>query len=154
LPFGKGKRFLNHGVASYILGGFRTSGVYTFYSGHPFTVNSGGTLAASLDPFGVATAVPNVIGPAHIVGSPDCWFYAGQNSHCQALAPLLTNAFELPSPGTVGDSGRNTLVGPHTSVFDAALMRDFLFTERLNLQFRWEVFNVTNTPLFGQPNNN
>jgi hypothetical protein len=72
LPFGHGKALLNHGIASYILGGFRTSGVYTYYSGHPFTVNGGGTLAAALDPFGVATATPNLIGTPHIVGSPDC----------------------------------------------------------------------------------
>jgi len=102
----------------------------------------------------VATAVPNVIGTSHIVGSPDCWFYAAQNSHCQALAPGLTNAFALPASGTVGDSGRNTLRGPHTSVFNAALMREFSFGERTNLEFRWEVFYVTNTPLFGRPNSN
>jgi len=24
----------------------------------------------------------------------------------------------------------------------------------VNLQFRWEVFNIANTPLFGQPSNN
>jgi outer membrane receptor protein involved in Fe transport len=154
LPFGHGKPLLNRGIASYILGGFRTSGVYTYYSGHPFTVNGGGTLAAALDPFGVATAVPNLIGTPHIVGNADCWFYAAQNGHCQALAPNLTNAYALPPSGTVGDVGRNTLRGPHTSVFDAALMRDFRFGERTSLEFRWEVFNITNTPLFGQPNSN
>jgi hypothetical protein len=154
LPFGHGKPLVSHGLASYIFGGFRTSGVYTYYSGHPFTVNGGGTLASALDPFGVATAVPNVIGTPHVVGSPDCWFFAAQNSHCTALAPGLSNAFALPASGTIGNGGRNTLVGPHTSVFDAALMREFPFGERTNLEFRWEVFNVTNTPLFGQPNSN
>ena len=56
--------------------------------------------------------------------------------------------------GVVGNSGRNTLRGPHTTVFDAALTRDFRMTERANLQFRWEVFNLANTPEFGQPNGN
>ena len=59
-----------------------------------------------------------------------------------------------PAPsGEFGNSGRNTLVGPRTDVFDAALMRDIPI-ERVNIQARWEVFNVTNTPLFGQPGNN
>jgi hypothetical protein len=39
-------------------------------------------------------------------------------------------------------------------VFDFALMRDFPIHESVGLQFRWEVFNLTNTVLFGQPSNN
>lgn len=154
LPFGHGKPFLHDGLVSHILGGFRTSGVYTYYSGHPFTVNEGGTLGAALDLFGQATAVPNVIGAATIVGQPKCWFFASINKNCVALAPGLTDAFQTLSPSVVGNSGRNTLRGPHTTVFDAALTRDFHMTERANLQFRWEVFNVSNTPEFGQPNSN
>jgi len=49
---------------------------------------------------------------------------------------------------------RNTLRGPGTDVFDAALLREFPFKEQANLEARWEVFNVTNTPEFGQPNGN
>jgi len=153
LPFGRGKQMLNHGPMSWILGNFRTSGVYTFYSGHPFTVNAGGTLGSALDPFGDATATPYVIGKPHIVGDPTCWFYASQNSACGTLAPGQTDAYALPLAGQFGNSGRNTLVGPHTNVFDAALLREFPI-EPVNIEFRWEVFNVTNTPLFGQPNNN
>ena len=154
LPFGRRKRFLQSGLLSYIVGGFRTSGVYSYSSGRPFTVTSGGTLNSSIDPFGAATAVPNVIGTPTIVGTPDCWFYAAKNHFCSAAAPDLTDAFQLQSPGQFGDAGRNILRGPHTSVFDFALIRDFPLTERTNLAFRWEVFNLTNTPIFGQPNNN
>jgi hypothetical protein len=39
-------------------------------------------------------------------------------------------------------------------VFDFALMRDFPIRESLGLQFRWEVFNLANATLFGQPGNN
>jgi len=154
LPFGHGKPFLHEGVWSQIFGGFRTSGVYTYYSGHPFTINEGGSLGAALDVFGQATAVPNVVGAAHIVGDPSCWFFMPQNAACQALAPGLASPFQVLPAGVVGNSGRNTIRGPHTTVFDAALTRDFHMTERANLQFRWEVFNLTNTPEFGQPNSN
>ena len=154
LPFGRGKQMLNHGPLSWILGNFRTSGVYTYYSGHPFTVNAGGTLTASLDPFGQATAVPFVVGKPHIVGDPTCWYYAAKNKACGARAPGLADAYALPAPGQVGNSGRNTLRGPRTSVFDASLLREFPIREAANVEFRWEVFNVANTPEFGQPNGN
>ena len=154
LPFGPGKSMLNSGPLSWILGNFRTSGVYTYYSGHPFTVNSGGTLAASLDPYGEATAVPFVTGKPHIVGNPNCWFFAAKNWACGKLAPTMTDAYALPAPGQVGNSGRNTLRGPRISVFDASLLREFPIREKANLEFRWEVFNVANTPEFGQPNGN
>jgi hypothetical protein len=153
LPFGHGKQMLNHGPMSWILGNFRTSGVYTFYSGHPFTVNSGGTLNSALDPYGYATAPPILIGTPHIVGDPSCWYYVSKNKACGALAPNLSDAYALPAAGTFGNSGRNTLVGPRTDVFDAALLREIPI-ERVNVEFRWEVFNVTNTPEFGQPSNN
>ena len=153
LPFGHGKQMLNHGPLSWIFGDFRTSGVYTFYSGHPFTVNAGSTLASALDPYGFSTATPFLIGTPHQVGKQACWFYISANSACTALAPNLSNAYAAPPSGEFGNSGRNTLVGPRTDVFDAALMRDIPI-ERVNIQARWEVFNVTNTPLFGQPGNN
>jgi hypothetical protein len=153
LPFGHGKQMLNHGPLSWIFGDFRTSGVYTFYSGHPFTVNSGSTLASALDPYGFSTATPFLVGKPHRVGDPACWFYISANSACSKLAPNLTDAYKAPPSGQFGNSGRNTLTGPRTDVFDAALMRDIPI-ERVNIQARWEVFNVTNTPDFGQPGNN
>jgi hypothetical protein len=154
LPFGPGRHYLNSGLLSKIIGGFETSGVYTYYSGHPFTLNEGGTLAAALDPFGQATAVPNVVGNPAIVGDPNCWFFISANKACTALEPNLSDAFQVTAPGAVGNSGRNTLRGPHTNVFDFSLTRDFPIKESLKLQFRWEVFNLFNAVLFGQPSGN
>jgi Carboxypeptidase regulatory-like domain/TonB-dependent Receptor Plug Domain len=154
LPFGTGRAYLNSGFISKVVGGFETSGVYTYYSGHPFTLNEGSALATALDPFGQATAVPNVIGQPTIVGDPNCWFYASTNRACKTLEPSLSSAFQVTSSGVVGDSGRNTLRGPHTNVFDFSVTRDFPIAESLKLQFRWEVFNLFNAVLFGQPNGN
>jgi hypothetical protein len=155
LPAGRGHRLFSHGLASQVLGNWRTSGVYTFSSGLPFTVWSGGALTTALDPNAasdpVNTAVPNVIGKAHIVGNVNCWFYASQNPACAALAPNLTDAFQLQAPGQFGNSGRNSLRGPHVNVFDFALLKEFVITENTRLQFRWEMFNAFNTPIFGPP---
>jgi len=153
LPFGRNRQFVKEGVLSYIIGGFKTSGVYTFASGRPFTVSSGGSIANTLDAFGAVAATPNLVGAPHIVGNVDCWYFVAKNGSC-ALAPSLSDAYQLQSPGFLGNVGRNTLRGPHTNVFDFALMRDFPIHESISLQFRWEVFNLTNTVQFGQPSNN
>ncbi|WP_158747996.1 carboxypeptidase regulatory-like domain-containing protein [Acidobacterium sp. S8] len=153
LPFGHGKPMLNSGPMAWIFGDFHTSGVYTFYSGHPFTVNAGSTLASALDPYGYAVATPFLIGKPHMVGDPSCWYYTSENSACKTLESNLTDAYLAPPSGQFGNSGRNTLIGPRTNVFDAALMREIPI-ERVNIEARWEVFNVTNTPEFGQPGNN
>ena len=154
LPFGKGKPWLSSGLGSAVLGGWRTSGVYTFGSGRPFTVTSGSNYSTAIDPYGAATAVPNVIGTPQVVGNIGCWFYVSTNSACSNIHPGGVNAFSEQSLGQFGNAGRNILRGPHVNVFDAALMRDFAIRERTSLQARWEVFNVANTAIFGQPNNN
>ncbi|HEX4021510.1 MAG TPA: carboxypeptidase regulatory-like domain-containing protein [Acidobacteriaceae bacterium] len=156
LPFGHGKPMLNHGPAAWVLGGWQTSGVYTYYSGHPFQINENdGQRNAALDPYGYTTAVPNLIGTAHIVGDPTCWFYASKNTACAGHSPAsYTDAYAVTAVGAIGNVGRNTLRGPRTDVFDANLLREFPFGDRWNVEARWEVFNVTNTPEFGQPQGN
>jgi len=156
LPFGPKKAMLQHGPLSWVLGNWRTSGVYTFYNGRPFQVNENdGNHNSILDKYGYATATPNLVGTPRVVGDPDCWFYASKNSACKLHAPSgSTDAYAVTAVGAVGNLSRNTLRGPGTDVLDAALLREFPFKERANLEARWEVFNVTNTPEFGQPNGN
>jgi len=141
LPFGKGQAMLQSGILSYIIGGFRTSGVYTYASGRPFTVTSG--TGSVIDANGAATAMPFLAGPEHVFGNVNGWFD--------------TSAYRIRKAANLeyyGDFGRNTLRGPSTNVFDFALLKDFSIQERTNLQFRWEVFNLFNFALFGQPTSN
>jgi hypothetical protein len=44
------------------------------------------------------------------------------------------------------------VIGPGLIQWDASLLKNFNFTERTYLQFRFESFNFTNTPAFGNPN--
>ncbi|MGC2496750.1 MAG: TonB-dependent receptor, partial [Acidobacteriaceae bacterium] len=156
LPFGRGQKMLQHGPAAWILGDWETSGVYTYYGGHPFQINENdGNHNSILDPYGYTTATPNQVGTPRVVGDPDCWFYASKDSACGAKAPSgSTDAYATTAVGAIGDVGRNTLRGPGIDVLDAALLRNFPITEGWNVQARWEVFNVTNTPEFGQPQGN
>jgi outer membrane receptor protein involved in Fe transport len=152
LPFGHNKPFLSSGVESVVLGGWRTSGIYTYSSGRPFTVTSGGNLSKDIDIYGNATSLPNMMGRPKVVGNVKCWFYYSKNKTCQALSPGTTDAYELPTAANpYGNGSVNNLRGPHTNVFDFALMRDFDLYRRTKMEFRWEVFNLTNSVLFAQP---
>jgi Carboxypeptidase regulatory-like domain/TonB-dependent Receptor Plug Domain/TonB dependent receptor len=150
LPFGRGKTMLNSGVLSWILGNWRTSGVYTYFTGAPFTAVWGNE-SSLLDPYGFATAVPNVVGKVQYIHKSTCWFYASSTGGCSPYGSGHTDAFADPGVGVVGNGTRNSLVSPSTSVFDAALMKDFPIFERVKAQFRWEVFNAGNRPLFAAP---
>jgi hypothetical protein len=123
LPFGRGQAMLQHGPLSWILGNWTTSGLYTYYSGHPFQVNENdGNHNSILDPYGYTTATPNLIGTPHTVKDPDCWFYASKDSACALHAPSGYNdAYAATAVGAVGNVGRNTLRGPDVNVWDAAL---------------------------------
>jgi hypothetical protein len=149
-PFGHGKAMFNSGPLAWILGNWQTSGVYTFYSGHPFQAKWGSE-SSQLDPYGYATAVPNTVAPVHYVHSASCWFYISKNGACSAPSASITDPFADPGKFVVGDTGRNTLRGPNTNVFDAALVKHIPIHESWELEARWEVFNVANHALFGQP---
>ena len=43
LPFGRGKHWFTNGVASAIAGGWQAQGLWTMYSGQPFSVSASGT---------------------------------------------------------------------------------------------------------------
>jgi hypothetical protein len=66
------------------------------------------------------------------------------------------DVFENPSQANsdfrvalAGESGeRNNLRGPGTFDIDASLGKSWRITEGKQLTFRWETFNVTNTPRF------
>jgi hypothetical protein len=150
LPVGRGKSMLNSGPLSWVLGNWRTSGVFTYYDGYPFTAVWGNN-DSLLDPYGYATDVPNVVGKPHYVGKPTCWFYDSGTSGCGLYSSGLSDAFANPGTGVVGNGSRNSLHAPSTTVFDAALMKDFPIFESLRAQFRWEVFNLANHPLFAAP---
>jgi Carboxypeptidase regulatory-like domain/TonB-dependent Receptor Plug Domain/TonB dependent receptor len=151
LPFGKGKSLLQSGPLSYVFGNWRVSGVYTYYSGSPFTA-IWGSESSLLDPYGFATAVPNQAGSVHYPHKPSCWFYASATSGCGQYGSGLSDAFTDAGNGVVGNGSRNSLNSPPTDVVDTALIKDVPVTESLKAEFRWEVFNVANHPLFAAPN--
>jgi outer membrane receptor protein involved in Fe transport len=135
--------------------GWSAGGVLTVMSGHPFSMNynfiddySGG---------GEFYDRPDIVGPIQYnYGNPSQF--------------LNLNSFQVPcnynwagnhgdgfadscQPGTrhYGDMGRNSLVGPNYRNFDFVFSKNTALTERLQLLFRADIYNLTNHPNFTNP---
>jgi hypothetical protein len=55
-----------------------------------------------------------------------------------------------PDSGTVGNTPRNFLTAPGLSQWDMTLAKNTKIGERLNVQLRWEVYNVLNRANFSR----
>jgi len=62
-----------------------------------------------------------------------------------------TSLFQPNAPGTFGNTGKNILRGPRTFATNLALVKDTKITEKANVQFRAEAFNVFNNVNFADP---
>lgn len=137
LPFGSNKRWAQTGFGKALLGGWQVSGIFSAYSGTPFTV---GASAASLNAPGngqTADQVKTEIAKLGGIGVNNPW--------------LDPTAYKAVTEARFGNVGRNGLRGPGYGNIDVGLLRTFKFTERLEMQFRAESFNFTNTPHFNNP---
>ena len=143
LPFGKGKPFLNDGLASKIVGGFQLSGIFSYQTGRPLTVTDSATNTSGL--FGNNDR-PNVI--ANPNASVDST--TGVRTHTVAEW-FNTHAFAANTPLQFGNAGRNIITGPAYTDLDLTLSRNFPLFERFSGQFRAESFNLLNHPNFFNP---
>jgi hypothetical protein len=159
LPVGKGKRLLGSGgIADVFLGGWQLGGILTLQDGFPFTVlcgpgnvqNGGGVCYP--DSTGVN---PNLDRSAQ---TRTRFFNCGPvNPLTGACTPDATGAYvdRIPAGGNFryGNTARNSVIGPGIISFDASLNKKFNFTESKYLEFRTEVFNAPNHPIWNPPGN-
>jgi hypothetical protein len=141
VPFGRGRAFLSNAnsLVNGILGGWQLSGIYRWNSGLPsptpfdaaqwatnWNVQSNGVRIRPIESTptrGVGTGAPNMF-----------------------TDPVAAyRSFRNARPGETGD--RNVLRLPGFVSLDLGLAKSFTmpWNENHKLQFRWEVFNVTNT---------
>ena len=64
---------------------------------------------------------------------------------------LNTASFVQPALGTFGNLGRDSLRSDWNKNLDLSIFRQFAFTERFRMEFRFEMFNATNTPVWAIP---
>ena len=140
LPFGRNKPLLGEGMMARVAGGWTVGGMFTHYSGIPFSITSSAT---SCNCPGNTQTANQVLPNAAVVGSG-----LGDQPYFNplAFAPVTTAAF--------GNAGFDTLRGPGSTNLDLNLFRDFRITERMRAQIRAESFNISNSPHFSNPASN
>jgi hypothetical protein len=154
VPFGKGQKYASSGLLNYIAGGWTLNGIVSFSSGRPFSVGATGDLAhiayntACCD-FGFGNYER-----LNLVGNPNSGSCSNGSPVHTAGCWINNTAFQTPAAGTFGNLGRNSLRSDRFKNVDFSLFKLFTITESKKLEFRFEAFNLTNTPVLAIPDQN
>lgn len=171
LPFGKGRKYgssMGKG-ADALVGGWQLGGIVNARTGLPLDIRITRPDLVYRD-----TRNNNIVNGAIVLGDgsvatvPVINVPGGGNSRdvrfpdvVAGVNPFLSNAdktfivnpaaFSIPQPGTFGNLGRGALHGPGLSQFDLTLHKKYAITERVNSEFRFEVYNLFNRANLANP---
>jgi hypothetical protein len=147
--FQYGKEFT--GAKKAFLGGWQVNTITAWQSGKPFTIINSGSGVDNPEGLGFSNrAVPQNSGGADRPDTIGSTHISNKN-----ISHFFNTAAFAPQPlGTIGNTQRNSLAGPHFRHVDLSLFKNFPVTERVNMQFRVESYNISNTPNFFIANNN
>jgi hypothetical protein len=147
LPLGKGRRFLGNvtGATDKLISGWGVNGVTTFQSGFPVALLAQATSLSTN--FGAGLPRPNVTGGCEKV--PD------GSSQSRINQWFNTSCFSQPNTFGFGSEARTdpNIRQAGIANYDFSLFKNTHVTERFNLQFRAEFFNLFNRVQFGPPGN-
>jgi len=176
LPFGQGRQFLNRGgVVNELAGGWAADLVFVAQTGNPFTVTPNVSQAN-----GATTTRAIRVGDLYASGGSAPASNSGTT--CAPKTKNITNwfnpcAFGNPLPGSdipntqtasnpIGQpldtlpavlpylgTARNQVFGPGYNRINMSVFKNFKTYESQYLQVRADIFNLFNTPAFGQPGN-
>lgn len=174
LPFGINRRFLNHNRAvDEVVGGWAADLTFAAQTGVPFTVHPDISTASQ---FGATNANANLIGnPFKGGGSPDpsnpgvtCPAHVHNRTNwynpCAFGNPLDGSTIPISGPGSLVTGTANAIKylggvsnqihGPGYARANMSLFKDFRTIREQYLEFRADIFNLTNTPSLGNPSTN
>ena len=134
---GRGRDHLNAGFLGRVLEGWSLSSIISAETGHPYDI-FGLTDANHTGQYARVTIIGPLAQPPHTDKT-----YTGPNP-----AGLDTTLFDVQP-----NAGKNHFYGPSYWNADIATLKNTSLTERLKLQFRFEVYNLFNHTQFGQPYN-
>lgn len=126
-----------------LLGGWSVSGLATLQSGAPFSLIGNSTRNAT---FAQPTRVRLSMAPGK----------TAQDAVKSGRVQDRLGGYFDPSPFTDsldqwGNSGRNILRGPSQIQYDFMFGKQLAVKERYRVEFRWEMYNAFNSPVFANP---
>lgn len=154
LPFGRGQRYMSGGgITNEIVGGWQISAINSAASGYQFNITD--TPAANLQV--TASSVPtyrggNIYRPNRINPSAPLYTldkkrstgtalqYLNVNNYTPASGPVLA----IPTTTPFGNLARNAGRSPAINFLNLAINKRFAVTERANIEFRSELYNILN----------
>ena len=150
LPIGRGRALLSdaNSFVEAVLGGWQLATILRFNTGEPI-----GTVNKFFDNSGWVTNWQTKSAVVQICPIQTGVFLNGEGGLPTIFenAQAAYNCFRSPFPGETGD--RNLLRMPDYFAVDMGLQKQFSMPwgENHKLGLRWDVFNVTNTPVFTGP---
>jgi outer membrane receptor protein involved in Fe transport len=142
LPFGVGEKFSSKSkLVNTVIGKWNLNGILSLSSGTPFDVGTAKDIANTGNynyGNGYGYERLNLVGDA----------YPSNKSRSEWINP---SAFQLPAQYTFGTLGRDSLRSDSYKNLDLSIFRQFPITEQMHLEFRFEMFNATNTPIWAVP---
>jgi hypothetical protein len=146
LPFGRGKRFgIDNTAADFMFGGWKLAGTFVAYTGTPFMVTGSGS---SLQCIGCAQTADQ-IAPVRKIGNkgPRQLYYDPMSFRDPLFSFNAANPVYRP-----GTTGWGILRGPGYWRLNPAIFKSFKIKERVSAEFRAEANNITNSPIWNNPN--
>jgi hypothetical protein len=141
LPLGRGRK---HGAAWHplvngVVGGWQLGSIVTIQSGRPgYPYGSSGQSTLSFVLGERMNATGEKLNLPKSERSVERWFNPA--------------AFKLQPYGTIGNAGRNVVLGPGQKSWDFSAHKAFRIMEGHSLNFRFEAFNFINHPVWSTPN--
>jgi hypothetical protein len=146
LPFGKGKRWMDKGgLVNGVLGGWRLSGIQSYFSGFPVAL-------ARNNPLPIFNAVTRPTITAY-----DNWRAPLRGDSFDPAVDRFFNAASFPAQPLA--FGNSTRFNPKVRAFPSlneniSFAKSFPWGESRRVDFRWEAFNLFNRTVFGTGTNN
>jgi hypothetical protein len=138
LPFGKGRRFANSGVASWVIGGWRIAGSQFYSSGYPLSLSNSAALGGVMFNGRSAATVTTYDGWFSNLANPN---WSGTDRYFQPAS------FFGPQPtDRTGNTTRHNPKArqPWNLNENFSLAKSFRISESARVDFRWELFNAFN----------